>query len=85
MRSATTIFRLSGARLTNDTRPEVPVVADDLHELLVRHLASAVRVDVDREGLGNTDSVRELDERAARKTGRDKRLGCMTPCPSESG
>ena len=74
----------NAAARTNDTGAKVEVLADDLHELLVRELASAVRVDVDREGLGNTDSVRELNERAARKTGRNKRLGCMTPCPSES-
>ena len=70
---------------TDDTGPEVEVLADDLDELLIRELASAVGVDVDRKGLSDTDGVRKLDERAARKSGRDKRLGCMTPCPSESG
>ena len=76
---------LEAERLDDDTGAEVEVLADDLHKLLVRLLARAVGVNVDRQGLGNTNSVRELDERAARKTGRNKRLGCMTPCPSESG
>ena len=59
---------------TDDTRPEVPVVADDLDELGVGFLASAVCVDEDRQGLGNADGVRELDEAAAREASRNKRL-----------
>ena len=62
--------------LDDDTRAEVEVLADNLDELLVRDLASAVCVDVDRQGLGDTDGVRELDERATREARRDERLGC---------
>ena len=43
--------------LTDDTRSEVPVVADDLDELLVGLLASAVGVDVHRQRLSDTDGV----------------------------
>ena len=46
--------------LTDDTRPEVPVVADDLDELSVALLASAVCIDEDGQGLSNTNGVREL-------------------------
>ena len=63
-------------RRTNDTRTEVEVLADDLNELLIRELASAVGIDVDREGLSDTDGVRKLDERTARETSSDERLGC---------
>ena len=62
-------------RRTNDTRTEVEVLADDLNELLIRELASAVGIDVDREGLGDTDGVRKLNERAAREASRNERLG----------
>ena len=54
-------------RHTNDTRAEIEVVADDLDELLVGLLAGGVGVDEDRQGLSNTDGVRELDEGTAGK------------------
>ena len=59
---------------TNDTGAKVEVLADDLHELRVRLLAGTVCVDEDRQGLGNADGVRELDEAAAREASRDKRF-----------
>ena len=61
--------------LDNDTGAEVEVVADDLDELVRGLLRGAVGVDVDREGLGDTDGVRELDEGTAGEAGGDKRLG----------
>ena len=64
--------------LTNDTRTEVEVVADNLDELLIRLLASAVGVDVDRQGLSDTDGVRELDKGTAREAGSDEGLGDPT-------
>ena len=62
-------------RFTNDTRPEVPVVTDNLDELGVGPLASAVGVDEDRQWLSDTNGVRELDKAAAGKAGSDKGLG----------
>ena len=60
---------------TNDTRTEVEVLADNLDELLIRELASAVGIDVDRKRLSDTNGVRKLDERAAREASRNERLG----------
>jgi hypothetical protein len=59
----------------NDTRSEIKVVADDLDELLRVLLRGAVRVDVDGEGLSDTNGVRELDEGTSAKTGSDQGLG----------
>ena len=61
---------------TDDTGTEVKVLADDIDEFLVRLLASAVRVDVDRERLGDTDGVRELDKGTTSETSSDDGLGC---------
>ena len=49
---------------TERTGAEIPVVADDLNKvgIALALLCGAVRVDVDGEGLCDTDSVRELDE-----------------------
>lgn len=66
---------LQAKLLDDDTGAEIPVVADDLDELSVSLLAGAVGVDVDGEGLGNTDGVRELDEDAAGEASSDERLG----------
>ena len=60
---------------TNDTRTEIPVAADDLDELLVGLLASAVGVDEDGQRLSDTDGVRELNEGTAGKASRNERLG----------
>src|SRR5687767_8029143 len=46
----------------DDTRSEVKVLADDLDELLRGLLRGAVRVDVDGEGLSDTNGVRQLDK-----------------------
>jgi len=59
----------------NDTRSEIKVVADDLDELLGVLLRGAVRVDVDGEGLSDTNGVRELDKGTSAKTGSDQGLG----------
>ena len=61
--------------LDDDTGAEVEVVTDDLDELVRVLLRGAVRVDVDGEGLGDTDGVRELDEGTAGEAGGDERLG----------
>lgn len=61
--------------LDNDTGAEVEVGADDLDELIRVLLRGAVGVDVDRQGLRNTDGVRELDEATAGEAGGDERLG----------
>ena len=67
---------LGQVKLTDDdTRTEVKVVADDLNELLRGLLRGAVGVDVERQGLGNTNSVGELDKGTASKSGGDERLG----------
>lgn len=52
-------------------------VEDDLAQVVVRAtvLDAAVRVDVDRERLGDTDSVRELDQDTVGEVGGDERLG----------
>ena len=62
-------------KLTNDTRTEIPVVADDLDELSVALLASAVGFDKDRQRLSDTDGVRELDKGSTGKASSDQRLG----------
>ena len=69
------MIRFDTGTRTDDTGPEVEVLADNFDELLIRNLASAVRVDVDRERLGDTDGVRELDKGTTGKTSSDQRLG----------
>jgi len=59
----------------DDTGAEIPVLEDDLDELGVVLLASAVGVDVDGEGLGNTDGVGKLDESAASEPSSNEGLG----------
>jgi len=63
-------------RRTDDTRTEIPVLVDDVDELLVALLSSAVGVHVDGEGLSNTDGVGELDEDTAGEASSDQGLGC---------
>ena len=53
---------------------EVKVLQDDVAELSVVLNASAVSVDVNREGLSNADRVRELDEAAVAELSSNKRL-----------
>lgn len=59
----------------NDTGSEVEVVSDDLDQLVRGLLGGAIRVDVDGEGLSNTDGVRELDKSSSAETGSDEGLG----------
>jgi len=61
--------------LDNDTGTEVEVLADDLDELLGVLVGSTVVLNEEREGLGDTNGVRELDETAAGETGLDQGLG----------
>lgn len=44
-------------KLTHDSRSEVPVLADNRNKLVIRLLASAISVDIDGQGLSNTNSV----------------------------
>ena len=53
---------------------QVEVVLDDLRELGVGLDAGAVGVDEDRQGLGDADGVRELDEAALAQLRGDERL-----------
>lgn len=69
--------------LNDDTGLHVEVVTDNLDQLLGGLLRCAVGVDVDRQRLGNTDSVRQLDESAAGQTSGDQRLG--NPATEVSG
>lgn len=59
----------------NDTGAEVKVAADDLDELVGGLVRAAVGVDVDGEGLSNTNGVGELNERTAGEAGSDEGLG----------
>ena len=60
------VNRLLEVKLLHDnTRPKIPVLADNLDKLQVRLLARAVSIDEDRQGLGYANGVRELDERTA--------------------
>lgn len=59
----------------NDTRSQVKVLADDLDELIRGLGGGAVGLDEDGEGLGDTNSVRELDKGSTGKAGVDQRLG----------
>ena len=57
------------------SRAEVEVLVDDLNELSLGLLGSAVGVDVDGEGLDDADGVRELNERALAEAGGDEAAG----------
>ena len=53
-------------------RRQVHVLADRCFDLIFGHtLAGAVQVDIDRQRLGNTDGVGELDRATVGKAGRD--------------
>lgn len=51
--------------LHDDTGPKIPVLPDDLDELQICLPACAICIDKDRQRLGDTDGVRELDKRTA--------------------
>ena len=61
--------------LDDDARSQVEVGIDDLHQLVRGLVRGAVGVDEDGEGLGHTNGVRQLHERAAGQAGVDQRLG----------
>lgn len=61
--------------LDDDTGPHVEVGANDLDKLVRSLLRSAVGLDEDRQGLRDTDGVRELDEGSAGEAGGNERLG----------
>lgn len=61
--------------LDDDTGTHVEVGLDDVDELLGGLVRGAVGVDVEGEGLGDTNGVRELDEGTAGKASVDERLG----------
>ena len=61
--------------LDDDTGSEIPVLADDVDELGVGLLAGAVGVDVDGEGLSDTNGVRELNQDTASEASSDEGLG----------
>ncbi len=63
------------SKRTNDTGTKIPVLADDLDELLIRLLTCAIGVNEDRQRLSNTDSVGKLDKCAASQSSGNKRLG----------
>lgn len=67
---------LGQVQVTDDhTRTEIKVVADDLHQLVGGSGRSAVGLDEDGEGLGNTDGVRQLDKSTASQLGVNEGLG----------
>lgn len=85
VRSGLQVLRLLEIELLDDdTGPQVPVVSDDFNQIEVGHLlAGTVGVDVDGQGLGDSDSVRELDESSSSETGGDQ--GLCDPSGSVSG
>ena len=61
--------------LDDDTGPKIPILPDNLDELQIRLLACAISVDKDRQRLGDTDGVRQLDERTASEASGNQGLG----------
>jgi hypothetical protein len=61
--------------LDDDTGAEIEVLVDDFDELSGRLVRGAVGLDEHGEGLGDTDGVGKLDERAAGELGVHERLG----------
>jgi hypothetical protein len=60
--------------LDDDTGTEVEVLEDNLNKLLRGFLRGTVVLDEERQGLGNTNSVRQLDKAAAGQFGGNERL-----------
>jgi hypothetical protein len=76
IRGGLQVLRPLEAKLTyNDTWPQVPVVFDDLDELLVGLGSGLVCIDVDRERFGDTNGIRKLDEGTAGQSTSNERLG----------
>jgi hypothetical protein len=61
--------------LDDDTGAEVEVVQDNLDKLVRALVRGAVRLNEERQRLGNTNGVRQLDQCAASQLGVDQRLG----------
>lgn len=61
--------------LDDDTGAEIEVVVDDVNKLVGGLVGGTVGLDEHGEGLGDTDSVRQLDECAASKLSVHERLG----------
>ena len=61
--------------LHDDTGTKVPVLPDDLDELQVSFLTRAICIDEDRQGLGDTNGVGELDKRTASEASGNEGLG----------
>lgn len=61
--------------LDNDTGSQVEVITDDLDELIRALGRGAVGLDVDRQGLSDTNGIRELDEGTASEASSDQGLG----------
>ncbi len=75
VRRSPAIYRLLQVELFHDdTWSEIPVLADDIDKLQVGLLASAIRVDEDRQWLGDTNGVGELDECTASEAASDEGL-----------
>ena len=60
--------------LDDDTRAKIKVVKNDLNELVGVALRCAIRVNVDRQRLSDTNGVRELDKGTAGQASSDERL-----------
>ena len=61
--------------LHDDTGPKIPILPDNLDELQICFLACAICVDKDRQRLGDTNGVRELDECTASEASGNQGLG----------
>ena len=61
--------------LHDDTGPEIPILPNNLDELQICSLACAICVDKDRQRLGDTNGVRQLDECTASEATRNQGLG----------
>lgn len=61
--------------LDNDTGAHVEVVADDLDQLIRGLVGGAVGLDEQRQGLSDTNGVRELNEGTAGEASSDQGLG----------
>ena len=56
----------------NDTGTQVKVLADDLDQLIGGLAGGAVGIDIDGQGLGNTNGVGELNKGTTGKAGVDQ-------------
>ena len=65
-------------RHTNDTGSEIPIVANDFNKLLISFLTSAVCINMNRQRLSNSNSIRKLDKHPSGKACSNKRLGYIT-------